>query len=98
MTSEPLLLFRSRRSLLLRLLDRGDPRLGADGAEDEADTNPLHPREAMAERKDGEGHGDHLARDGHGDQQDRGEGREGVDWPRGSASHSSKRRNGKTHR
>lgn len=79
-------------SLLLgHLLAPRNLRLDADAAKHEPDAEPLHVREAVAKGDDAEDHGEHLARDGHGDEQHRGEGREGVDlvlelaalWERG---------------
>jgi hypothetical protein len=52
---------------------------GANAAEYEADAEPLHLREAVAEGGDAEDHSEHLAGDGDGDEEDRGEGGEGVD-------------------
>lgn len=65
--------------LLGELLAAGDLGLDADAAKDEADAEPLHARQAVAEGDDAQHHGEHLARDGHGDEQDRREGRERVD-------------------
>lgn len=75
--------FSLRSALLLLLLGHlllpGDGGLDADAAKDEADAEPLHVREAVAEGDDGEDHGEHLARHRDGDEEDGGEGGEGVD-------------------
>ncbi len=59
--------------LLGLLLAAGDLGLDADAAKHEADAEPLHVGEAVAKGHDAEDHGEHLARDGDGDEQDRGE-------------------------
>ena len=78
-----LLLLLARRCLLGGLLGHlllaRNGRLDADAAKDEADAEPLHVREAVAKGHDGEDHGEHLARDRHGDEEDGGEGGERVD-------------------
>jgi len=65
--------------LLGNLLLARDAGLDADAAKDEPDAEPLHVGEAVAEGDDGEDHGEHLAGDGDGDEQDGGEGGERVD-------------------
>ena len=55
-----------------------DGGLDADAPKDEADAEPLHLRQAVAEGDHGQDHGEHLARHGHGHQQHRGEGRQRV--------------------
>lgn len=66
-------------SLLGHLLPAGDGGLDADAAKDEGDAEPLHAGEAVTKGDDGQDHGKHLARDGDGDEEDRGEGGKGID-------------------
>ena len=70
-------LLRLLRSLLGRLLGHllapCDLRLDADAAKDEPHAEPLHVGQAVAKGDDAEDHGEHLAGDGHGDEEDRGE-------------------------
>lgn len=55
--------------LLGDFLISGNGSLNADTAKDEADSEQLHLRQTVAERDDGEDHGEHLAGDGDGDEQ-----------------------------
>ena len=79
----PLLRLRVRSGLLCSgLLDLGPPldlRLDADAAEHKAHAEPLHLREVVAEGDDGQDHGEHLARDCDGDEDDGAEVGDGVD-------------------
>ena len=68
------------RGLLGHLLSPRNRRLGPDATKDEPNAEPLHAREAVAEGHDGQHHGGHFAGDGHGDEEDGGEGCEGVDF------------------
>ena len=61
------------RHLLGLLLLPRDASLDTNAAKDKSDTKPLHLREAVAEGGDGEYHGEHLAGDGDGDEEDGGE-------------------------
>lgn len=70
---------RALRSFLGPFLLGRNLGLGANGAKDEGDASPLHAREAVTKGEDGEGHGDHLAGDCDGDEEDRRKGGEGVD-------------------
>lgn len=65
--------------LLGHLLLAGDAGLDTDAAKDEADAQDLHLAELVAKGDDGQDHGEHLARDGDGHEEDRGKGGEGVD-------------------
>ena len=65
--------------LLGHLLTACNGSLDANAAKDETHAQPLHLREAVPESHDGEDHGEHLAGHGHGHEEHRGEGGEGVD-------------------
>lgn len=53
--------------------------LDADATKDQADAQYLHLGQAVAEGDDGQDHGEHLARDGNGDEQDRRKGGKRID-------------------
>lgn len=57
----------SSSALLVLLLAAAEVRLGADAAKDQADAEVLAGGEVVAEPDDGEDHGEHLPRHGHGD-------------------------------
>lgn len=52
--------------LLGNLLLPGNTGLYTDAAKDQADAQPLHVRQTVAEGDDGQDHGEHLAGDGDG--------------------------------
>ena len=56
--------------LLGHLLLARNGGLDTNAAEDEADAQDLHLGQAVAKGDDGQDHGEHLARDGDGDEQD----------------------------
>lgn len=62
---------------LLASLNRG---LGTDATKDESDAEPLLAVEPVVEPEDGEEHGEHLASDGDGDEDEGGEVCESVDY------------------
>lgn len=73
-----LLLGLSHLSLVL------DPGLDADAAKDHGHAQPLHLGESVAVPDDGEHHGQHLAGDSDGDEDDGAEVGDGVDFCFGS--------------
>ena len=68
--------------LLHQLFLADDAGLGADAAEHEPHADRLHGGQAVAEGDDRDDHGEHLARDGDGHEQDGGEGGQSVDYCR----------------
>jgi hypothetical protein len=75
----PLLSLERRLRSLLPLTQL---RLNANPAENTSDANPLHRAQAVTEPHNRDDHREHLSRDSHGDQKERAEDREGVDWLR----------------
>jgi hypothetical protein len=64
------------------LFSSRDDALSTDTAKNETNAEPLHGGEGMTEPEDREDHGEHLARDSDGDEEERGEGGEGVNFAR----------------
>lgn len=56
---------------LCLLFTARDEALGANTAKDQSDAQPLHAVDRVAEPDDREDHGEHLARDGDGDEEER---------------------------
>jgi hypothetical protein len=65
---------------LRSLLPLTQLRLNPNPAENTSDANPLHRAQAVTEPHHRDDHCQHLPGDSHGDQEERAEDREGVDW------------------